>query len=64
MDLTHGLNPIDVHGQPLGSAHGLLFSGDLADVSRPVPRVKKAKKLNLPPSFHPECYPHYYCDIE
>ena len=37
-----------------------LFSGDPAEAGRPGPKVKKdkAKKLNLPYSFHPECYLH------
>jgi len=38
-----------------------LFSGDLVEAGRPVPKVKKAKakKLNLPPSLHHECYLHF-----
>ncbi len=58
MDLAHGPIPIEVHGQPVGSAHGLLqlFQGDLTEVGRPGAKVKKAnaKKSNLHSSFHSE----------
>jgi len=39
-----------------------LFSGDLAEVGRPVAKAKKAKanKLNLPSSFHPYYYLYVY----
>jgi hypothetical protein len=39
-----------------------LYSGDLVEVGRPVPKVikAKAKKLNLPPSLHHEYYLHLF----
>jgi hypothetical protein len=42
-------------GLPMASSH--LFSGDLAEAGRPLPRVMKAtpKESNLPSSFHPQC---------
>jgi len=52
-----------LQGLPMASVQ--LFSGDLAEAGRPGPKVKKdkAKKLNLPYSFHPECYLHLFFSI-
>ena len=51
-----------LQGLPMASVQ--LFSGDLTEAGRPGPKVKKAKakELNLPYSFHPECYLHlFFC---
>ncbi len=51
-----------LQGLPMASVQ--LFSGDLTEAGRPGPKVikAKAKELNLPYSFHPECYLHlFFC---
>ena len=51
-----------LQGLPMASVQ--LFSGDPAEAGRPGPKVikAKAKELNLPSSFHPECYLHlFFC---